>query len=106
MTGHQVERVPTTLQVSVPAVSPTATATISLRSPISFTIPTRVNPNDNPVCGRKITATYQGKSVTVAVTDRCTGCALTDLDFSPSAFSELADFDVGRLHGMTWVWAD
>ncbi|OSD03599.1 hypothetical protein PYCCODRAFT_1451679 [Trametes coccinea BRFM310] len=66
---------------------------------------TGANPNNNPVCGRKITATYQGKSVEVTVTDRCTGCAETDLDFSPSAFSELADFAVGRLHGMTWVWS-
>ncbi|KAF8198919.1 expansin family protein [Pholiota molesta] len=63
-----------------------------------------VNPNENPLCGRTITATYQGKSVTVALTDRCTGCALTDLDFSPSAFNEIADFAVGRISGMTWVW--
>ncbi|KAF9521148.1 hypothetical protein BS47DRAFT_1286422, partial [Hydnum rufescens UP504] len=32
------------------------------------------NPNNNPVCGKKVTATYQGKSVTVAITDRCGGC--------------------------------
>ncbi|KAF8912737.1 RlpA-like double-psi beta-barrel-protein domain-containing protein-containing protein [Gymnopilus junonius] len=65
-----------------------------------------VNPNLNPVCGKKITATYQGKSVTITVTDRCTGCALTDLDFSPSAFDQLASESVGRLFGMTWVWDD
>ncbi|KAI0660445.1 RlpA-like double-psi beta-barrel-protein domain-containing protein-containing protein [Cubamyces menziesii] len=63
-----------------------------------------VNPNNNPVCNRQIKANYQGKSVTITVTDRCTGCAVTDLDFSPSAFSQLADFAVGRLHGMTWEW--
>ncbi|KAI8980645.1 RlpA-like double-psi beta-barrel-protein domain-containing protein-containing protein [Trametes punicea] len=63
-----------------------------------------VNPNDNPVCGRKIRATYQGKSVDVVVEDRCVGCAEDDLDFSPTAFSQLADLSVGRLHGMTWVW--
>ncbi|KAH7931045.1 hypothetical protein BV22DRAFT_999245 [Leucogyrophana mollusca] len=63
-----------------------------------------VNPNENPVCNRKVTATYQGKSVTVAITDRCTGCALTDLDFSPSAFSQLASESVGRISGMTWLW--
>ncbi|KAI0673505.1 RlpA-like double-psi beta-barrel-protein domain-containing protein-containing protein [Trametes maxima] len=62
------------------------------------------NPNNNPVCNRKVKATYQGKSVTVAITDRCTGCAITDLDFSPSAFNQLADFSVGRISGMTWVW--
>ncbi|PPQ64402.1 hypothetical protein CVT26_002109 [Gymnopilus dilepis] len=63
-----------------------------------------VNPNLNPVCNKRIKATYQGKSVTITVTDRCTGCAITDLDFSPSAFDQLADESVGRLHGMTWDW--
>ncbi|EIW63023.1 uncharacterized protein TRAVEDRAFT_69180 [Trametes versicolor FP-101664 SS1] len=65
-----------------------------------------LNPNNNPLCGRKVTATYQGKSVTVAITDRCTKCALTDLDFSYSAFDQIGDEAVGRLYGMTWVWAD
>ncbi len=36
--------------------------------------------------------------------DRCTGCAMYDLDFSPSAFAELADFAIGRLHGVEWQW--
>ncbi|KAH9922488.1 plant expansin [Fomitopsis serialis] len=63
------------------------------------------NPNNNPVCNKQITASYNGKSVKVTVTDRCTGCATTDLDFSPSAFQQLADLSVGRLHGMTWVWS-
>lgn len=82
------------------------------------------NPNDNPVCNKKITATCtclisrsrnhinflillldQGKSVEITVTDRCTGCAETDLDFSPSAFTQLADESVGRISGMTWVWS-
>jgi len=62
------------------------------------------NPNNNPVCGRNITATYQGKSVTVEVTDRCEGCELTDLDFSPGAFDKIADPAIGRLDGVTWVW--
>ncbi|KAJ3568805.1 hypothetical protein NP233_g5484 [Leucocoprinus birnbaumii] len=65
-----------------------------------------VNPNTNPLCGRKVTAKYQGKSVTVAITDRCTGCAITDLDFSPSAFNQLAAFSVGRISGMEWTWDD
>ncbi|KAL0957346.1 hypothetical protein HGRIS_014899 [Hohenbuehelia grisea] len=57
------------------------------------------NPNNNPICGRKVRATYKEKSVKVVITDRCEGCALTDLDFSPSAFSQLADFSAGRLSG-------
>lgn len=60
------------------------------------------NPNNNPFCGRKLTATYQGKSVTVTVTDRCEGCAEYDLDFSPSAFDQLADPSAGRISGVEW----
>ncbi|VDB86531.1 unnamed protein product [Peniophora sp. CBMAI 1063] len=61
--------------------------------------------NSNPVCGQKITASYNGNSVTVEVVDRCEGCSLTSLDFSPSAFTQLADESVGLLEGMTWTWA-
>ncbi|KAG8760567.1 hypothetical protein FRC11_000242 [Ceratobasidium sp. 423] len=63
------------------------------------------DPNSNPICGKKIKANYQGKSVTVTVVDRCTGCALRDLDFSPTAFTQLADQSLGRLDGMTWSFA-
>jgi len=62
------------------------------------------DPNQNPICGRKLTATYKGKSVSVTVTDRCVGCAMYDLDFAPSAFDQLASQDLGRLSGMTWTW--
>jgi hypothetical protein len=62
------------------------------------------NPNANPMCGRQVTAHYQGKSVTVTLTDRCEGCAVGDLDFSPAAFNQLADPSAGRISGMTWTW--
>jgi hypothetical protein len=62
-----------------------------------------VNPNTNPVCGKQITATYGGISVTVTVADRCTGCNLTDLDFSTSAFDILAAAALGRIP-ITWKW--
>ncbi|PCH33788.1 hypothetical protein WOLCODRAFT_22254 [Wolfiporia cocos MD-104 SS10] len=60
------------------------------------------NPNTNPVCNKQITANYEGKSVTVTVTDRCTGCDTTSLDFTPTAFQQMADLSIGRLYGMTW----
>ncbi|KAG2044768.1 RlpA-like double-psi beta-barrel-protein domain-containing protein-containing protein [Suillus americanus] len=63
-----------------------------------------VNPNTNPVCNQQVTATYQGKSVTVKITDRCTGCDIKDLDFSPSAFSQLADESLGRID-IDWSWS-
>jgi hypothetical protein len=62
-----------------------------------------VNPNTNPVCNKRVQATYQGKSVTVAITDRCTGCKITDLDFSPSAFDTLANPSLGRID-IGWTW--
>lgn len=61
------------------------------------------NPNENTLCGKKIIAYYNGKSVEVTATDRCEGCSYYDLDFSPSAFSELADQLVGRID-ITWEW--
>jgi len=64
---------------------------------------TGTNPNNNPVCNRGVTAFFQGKSTHVTITDRCTGCALTDLDFSPAAFDDLADPSLGRID-ITWVW--
>ncbi|GJE91514.1 hypothetical protein PsYK624_076640 [Phanerochaete sordida] len=60
------------------------------------------NPNNNPICRKPVTATYNGKSVKVLITDRCEACAEWDLDFSPAAFQQLADESVGRLHGVTW----
>ncbi|OCH95799.1 hypothetical protein OBBRIDRAFT_502778 [Obba rivulosa] len=64
------------------------------------------DPASNPVCFKKVEAHYQGKSVTVSIIDRCTNCSVTDLDFSPAAFLQLADLSVGRLFGMTWDWLD
>jgi hypothetical protein len=53
------------------------------------------------ICGRKVKATYQGKSVVVELVDHCTGCAMHDLDFSPAAFAQIGPMERGRLHGMT-----
>ncbi|GAA5915190.1 RlpA-like double-psi beta-barrel domain-containing protein [Sporobolomyces salmoneus] len=61
-----------------------------------------LNPNLNPICGQKIRATYQGKTVEVEVQDRCEGCAMWNLDFSPDLFEGLADLSVGRLKGVEW----
>ncbi|EIN08732.1 hypothetical protein PUNSTDRAFT_133915 [Punctularia strigosozonata HHB-11173 SS5] len=60
------------------------------------------NPNTNPICGKKLTASFKGKSTTVTILDECPSCAEFDLDLSPAAFKDLADESVGRLHGMTW----
>lgn len=62
------------------------------------------NPNNNPICGKVVTAHYQGKSVPVTIVDRCGGCSGDgDLDFTITAFTQLADEAVGRIHGITWT---
>lgn len=68
------------------------------------------NPNNNPLCGRKVWATRlreDGKDVSVVATvvDRCVGCKAGDLDFSPTLFEELAHPDLGRVT-ISWVWID
>jgi expansin (peptidoglycan-binding protein) len=47
-----------------------------------------------------------GASVTITVVDRCVGCAMTDLDFSPTAFDALTGGNrgLGRVK-ITWEWA-
>ncbi|KAI5889431.1 Non-catalytic module family EXPN protein, partial [Schizophyllum commune H4-8] len=60
------------------------------------------NPNSNPICGKQIRATYGSSSVVVAITDRCAGCAGEyDIDFTPTAFSQIADQALGRVE-ITW----
>ncbi|KAK2461855.1 hypothetical protein APHAL10511_006318 [Amanita phalloides] len=63
-----------------------------------------INPNTNPVCGMKVKVFYQGRAVTVTITDRCVGCDITSLDMSPGAFDNLADEAVGRLFNIHWHW--
>jgi hypothetical protein len=66
------------------------------------------DPNQNPLCGRKIRAkrVKEGsgeRSVDLTVVDRCTGCAPKDIDVSLSVFKQLADPDLGRVD-VTWNW--
>lgn len=63
------------------------------------------NPNKNTLCGKKLRATYEGKSVDVSVVDRCVGCARYDLDLSPTAFAEIADQALGRID-LEWQWLE
>ncbi|KFZ08167.1 hypothetical protein V502_09508 [Pseudogymnoascus sp. VKM F-4520 (FW-2644)] len=69
------------------------------------------NPNENPLCGRKLRVTHtdardgKARSVDVTVVDRCTGCKATDVDLSPGMFLKLAAEEEGRVVG-TWAWLD
>ncbi|KAK4131313.1 hypothetical protein BT67DRAFT_388670 [Trichocladium antarcticum] len=61
------------------------------------------NPNNNALCGRRIRASYNGRSVVVTVVDRCPGCPEHGLDLSPGAFQQLADLGTGVIQG-SWEW--
>ncbi|KAL1660201.1 Non-catalytic module family EXPN protein [Schizophyllum commune] len=48
-------------------------------------------------CGKQITATHAGKSVTVTVADLCPGCAANGLDLTSAAFQQLAALGEGNI---------
>jgi len=64
------------------------------------------NPNNNPLCGKKINVSYNGgKPVTVTIVDRCPECAENNLDLSPAAFNAMgATPDQGRVN-VAWSFA-
>ncbi|KIW72516.1 hypothetical protein PV04_00701 [Phialophora macrospora] len=63
------------------------------------------NPNANPLCGKKIRARRDNKSVDLTVVDRCTGCQPKDLDVTIDTFAGLADVDLGRVL-VEWNWLE
>jgi hypothetical protein len=63
------------------------------------------NPNANPLCGKKIRARKDNKSVDLTVVDRCTGCQPKDIDVTINTFAGLADVDLGRVL-VEWNWLE
>lgn len=63
------------------------------------------NPNANPLCGKKIRARRDNKSIDLTVVDRCTGCQPTDIDVTRSVFADLATIDEGRV-SVNWSWLE
>lgn len=63
------------------------------------------NPNANPLCGKKIRARRENKSIDLTVVDRCTGCQPTDIDVTRSVFADLASIDQGRV-SVSWSWLE
>lgn len=62
------------------------------------------NPNDDPICGLSVQVTYNDKTITVPVKDKCPSCEATHLDLSKSAFQQLAPLDQGNVQGITWMF--
>ena len=63
------------------------------------------DPNTNPLCGKKIRARRDDKSVDLTVVDRCTGCQPKDIDVTINTFGDLADVDLGRVL-VEWNWLE
>ncbi|MEU9133704.1 cysteine/serine endopeptidase inhibitor [Kitasatospora sp. NPDC048540] len=64
---------------------------------------TSANPNNDPLCGGiAVKVTYQGRSITVPVRDKCPSCDATHIDLSEPAFARLAPLDLGVVNGITW----
>ncbi|KAK0651110.1 RlpA-like double-psi beta-barrel-protein domain-containing protein-containing protein [Cercophora newfieldiana] len=63
------------------------------------------NPNNNPLCGKKIRVSYGSKSVDVTITDRCpdANCKGNNLDLSQGAFEVLSPTTPGVISG-TWEY--
>jgi hypothetical protein len=58
------------------------------------------NPNLNPICGKTLRVMWGGKYTNVVVVDRCEGCGMWDLDFSPTAWARFGQPpSAGRLMG-------
>lgn len=63
------------------------------------------NPNNNPLCGRKVSITgVDGTKYTASVVDRCEGCAKADLDLSADFFNLVTKNGDGRVHNIAWSW--
>ncbi|KAF5015615.1 hypothetical protein F66182_12993, partial [Fusarium sp. NRRL 66182] len=49
------------------------------------------------LCGATITVTYDGKTATGTVVDKCMGCDAESIDMSRAMFGDLASLDAGRI---------
>ncbi|KAL8418462.1 hypothetical protein RB594_001885 [Gaeumannomyces avenae] len=55
-------------------------------------------------CGKKVTLSYNGKSITADVRDKCPSCSPSQIDVSEKAFLDLfGDLGIGRAHGVSWT---
>lgn len=66
---------------------------------------TYANPNDSPVCGRKIRIHgANGKSTVAKVADRCAGCTGHNIDVMPIVFTALGFATAEGRVDASWEW--
>ena len=74
---------------------------------VSYTWWTSANPNNDPLCqGISVEVTYNGKTITVPVRDKCPGCTAEHLDLSQTVFQQFAPLSVGVINGLTWKFVN
>jgi len=60
------------------------------------------NSNDNSLCGKTISITYNGVTASGTVVDTCAGCDEGNIDLSEDFFPTFAPASAGRVSGVTW----
>ncbi|MEV6211185.1 cysteine/serine endopeptidase inhibitor [Kitasatospora sp. NPDC051914] len=64
---------------------------------------TSANPNNDDLCkGISVEVSYNGRTITVPVKDKCPSCSAEHIDLSKTAFQKLADLNLGVVSGITW----
>ncbi|KAF2273227.1 uncharacterized protein EI97DRAFT_344314, partial [Westerdykella ornata] len=63
------------------------------------------NINGNPICSKSVTVSYNGKSITVPVKDRCPVCAANDVDLTPAAWNYLTGNAAPGREKVTWTFS-
>ncbi|MFI5620488.1 cysteine/serine endopeptidase inhibitor [Streptomyces sp. NPDC051567] len=70
---------------------------------VSHTWWTSANPNNDELCGGiSVEVSYNGRTITVPVKDKCPSCGPEHIDLSQTAFQKLAPTDLGVVNGITW----
>jgi hypothetical protein len=68
---------------------------------VSYQWFTTANPNADPLCsGISVQVTYNGKTITVPVKDKCPSCDSTHIDLSQAAFGQFASTDPNTTPGV------
>ncbi|WP_203794920.1 cysteine/serine endopeptidase inhibitor, partial [Actinoplanes derwentensis] len=77
---------------------------------VSYTWWTTANPNLDPICqGVSVEVTYNGRTITVPVKDKCPSCAASHIDLSQAAFAQFASTDPANTPGVlnvTWKFVN
>ncbi|MEU9999138.1 cysteine/serine endopeptidase inhibitor [Streptomyces sp. NPDC050848] len=70
---------------------------------VSYAWWTEANPNNDSLCKEVyVEVSYNGRTITVPVRDKCPECPAEHIDLSKTAFEKLAPLDQGVADGISW----